>query len=98
MANGQLNFPPEIMDAVSTMEKAAQAIDSEMQQLKGVVNGLVTSSKGAAISAYNDAQNIWNQMGVLHNETLNNLAKEAGNSYTNITDFDNYVARQLQNG
>jgi uncharacterized protein YukE len=96
MASGQLNFPPEIMDAVSTMQKAAGLIDQEMQQLQTLVNGLVSSSKGAAVEAYNEAQQLWNKSGLAHNEALNGVAKAAGDSYQDITSFDSYLAGQLR--
>jgi uncharacterized protein YukE len=96
MAGGQLNFPPEIMDAVSTMQKAAGLIDQEMQQLQTLVNGLTSSSKGAAVEAYNEAQQLWNKSGLAHNEALNGVAKAAGDSYQDITSFDSYLAGQLR--
>lgn len=95
MANGQLNFPPEIAQAVTTMQRTARLLDQEMQDLKKVVDGLTSVSKGAAIQAYNEAQQLWQRSGLAHNEALNAVAKVANDSYNDITSFDNHLARQL---
>lgn len=95
MADGRLNFPPEILDAVSTMKRAATAIDLEMQDLKQLVNSLVSSSKGAAVQAYNEAQQLWDKSGLAHNTALDGVAKAAGDSYQDITSFDRYLANQF---
>jgi uncharacterized protein YukE len=91
-----LNYPPEIVDAMFTMQKAAQQLDQEMSDLQTVVNGLVSESKSVAIQAFSDVQDLWRKSGLAHNETLNAVAKAAGDSYHEITAFDAHLASQLQ--
>jgi uncharacterized protein YukE len=95
MAGNLLSYPPEIVDAVTTMQRAATQLDQEMADLKRLVDGLVGSSKGTAIQAFNEVQQLWNKSGLSHNETLNAVAGAAGDSYESITSFDSYLANQL---
>lgn len=96
MAGNVLDYPPEIVDAVVTMQRAAQQLDTEMGDLKRIVDGLVSTSKGAAIEAFNEVQAMWQRSGLAHNETLNAVARAAGDSYDEITAFDSYLAGQLR--
>jgi WXG100 family type VII secretion target len=96
MAGSMLSYPPEIVDAVATMQRAATQLDQEMADLKRLVDGLVGSSKGTAIQAFNEVQQLWNKSGLNHNETLNAVAKAAGDSHDAVTSFDSYLANQLQ--
>lgn len=93
---GVLNYPPEIVDAVVTMQKSAQALDREMNDLRTVVNGLVGSSSSAAVEAFNEAQQLWNKSGLAHNQTLAAVAGAAGESYDEITSFDSFLANRLR--
>ena len=95
MAGNMLNYPPEIQDAVATMQRAAKQLDQEMADLKRLVDGLVGSSKGAAVAAFEQVQQLWNKSGLAHNETLDAVARAAGDSYQEITAFDSHVANQL---
>lgn len=96
MAGDMLDYPPEIVDAVVTMQKAAQQLDTEMQDLKAIVDHLVGTSKSEAIGVFNDVQSIWQSSGLAHNTTLTGMAKAAGDSYHEITAFDSYLATQLR--
>jgi uncharacterized protein YukE len=91
-----LNYPPEIIDAMHTMQQAAERLDLEMADLQRLVNGLVSESKSVAIQAFNDVQELWNRSGLAHNASLTAVGKAAGDSYNEITAFDDYLAKQLQ--
>jgi WXG100 family type VII secretion target len=91
-----LNYPPEIIEAVATMQRAATQLDQEMADLKRIVDGLVGSSSGAAVQAFNEAQQLWNKSGLAHNETLASVANAAGDSYEEITSFDSHMANRLR--
>ena len=93
-----LNYPPEIIDAMVTMQQAAQRLDQEMADLQRLVNGLVGESKSTAITAFNEVQDLWRRSGLAHNESLTGVAKAAGDSYNEITAFDDHLARQLNGG
>jgi uncharacterized protein YukE len=95
MAGGILDYTPDIVDAVVTMQKAAQQLDSEMADLKSVVERLVGGSRSDAVTAFNEVQMLWQQTGLAHNETLTSVAKAAGEAYDDVTSFDAYLARQL---
>jgi DNA anti-recombination protein RmuC len=95
MAGELLDYPPEIVDAVVTMQRAAQQLDTEMGDLKRIVDSLVGASKSDAIGALNEVQALWQQSGLAHNQTLTAVAKTAGDSYNEITSFDAYLAKQL---
>ena len=96
MAGNMLSYPPEIVDAVTTMQRAAKQLDQEMADLKRLVDGLVGSSKGAAIQAFDEVQQLWNKSGLSHNETLTAVASAAGESHQAITAFDNHVANKFR--
>jgi uncharacterized protein YukE len=96
MAGTSLNYPPEIVDAVTTMQRAATQLDNEMGDLKRLVDGLVGSSKGAAVQAFDEVQGLWRKSGLAHNETLTAVAAAAGDSYEAITSFDSYLSNQLR--
>lgn len=95
MAGGVLDYTPDIVDAVVTMQRAARQLDTEMADLKQVVEGLVGSSKSDAVTAFNEVQMLWQQSGLAHNETLAQVAKAAGEAYDEVTAFDAYLAKQL---
>ena len=94
--SGMMNYPPEIVDAVAAMQKAAQLLDQEMADLQRIVGTLVTGSKGDALAAVDEVQRLWQQSGLAHNETLNLVARAAGDSYQEMTSFDSYLANQLR--
>jgi uncharacterized protein YukE len=96
MSGPIVNYPPEIVDAVVTMHRAAMDLEREMGDLQRVVSGLVNSSSSGAIQAFNDAQQLWNKSGLAHNETLAAVAHAAGDSYEAITSFDAYLASQFR--
>lgn len=91
-----LNYPPEIMDAVAAMQRAAQYLTGQMDDLERLVQTLVGDSKTQATEAFREVQQIWRSSGLQHNETLNAVAKAAGSSYDEITSFDAYLAAQLR--
>lgn len=93
---GTLSYPPEIVDAVVTMKRAAGQLELEMADLRRLVDGLVGTSSGAAVQAFNEAQQLWNETGLNHNQTLTAVASAAGDSYEEITSFDNYMANRLR--
>jgi uncharacterized protein YukE len=95
MAGELLDYPPEIVDAVVTMQRAAQQLDTEMADLKRLVDGLVGASKSDAVTAFNEVQMLWQQSGLAHNQTLTAVAKAAGDSYHEITAFDSWLANQM---
>jgi uncharacterized protein YukE len=90
-----INYPPEILDAVVTMNNAAKALDQLMDDLQRLVNGLVGASKGAAVAAFGEVQELWRRSGLSHNQALAGVAKAAGDSYDEMTAFDAYLANQL---
>jgi hypothetical protein len=96
MAGGMMDYPPDIKDAVVTMNKAAQQLDVEMNDLKKVVQNLVGASQGAAILEYNQVHEMWDKSGLAHNSGLMATAKAAGDSYDEVTAFDAYLAGQLR--
>jgi uncharacterized protein YukE len=96
MAGGQLNFPPEIMEAVSTMQRAAGLLDQEMQDLHKNVSAFTNTSQSAAVGAFDEAHQMWQKSGLAHNEALNGLARVAGDSYQDITSFDSQLANRLR--
>jgi uncharacterized protein YukE len=96
MAGGILSYPPEIVDAARTMLDAARQLDNEMAGLRTLVHGLVDASRGDAIQAFNEVQDLWNKSGLAHNETLVAVGNVAGESYQDITSFDTYLANQLR--
>lgn len=91
-----LNYPPEIIDAMVTMQRAAQLLDQEMADLQRVVHGLVSESKSVAVQTFSEVQGMWNQSGLAHNKTLGEVAQAAGESYNEIAEFDAHLASQLQ--
>lgn len=90
-----LNYPPEIVDACVTMQRAATNLNQEMDQLRVQVSNLVGTSSGEAVRAFNDVQRLWEQTGLAHNQTLADVARAAGASYDEMTAFDSYLAQQL---
>lgn len=96
MAGSMLDYPPEIVDAVVTMQRAATQLDLEMNDLKKIVDSLVGAAKSDAITAYAEVQMLWQKSGLSHNETLNGVAAAAGDAYNEITAFDAHLASQLR--
>ena len=94
--SGPINYPPEIVEAVNTMNTSAQSLDGHMQDLGVLVRGLTSGSRGAALDAYGEVERLWQQSGYSHNTALADMAKTVNSSYDEMMAYDLQMSHQMR--
>lgn len=95
MAGGNVEYPPEIIDAAQKISASAAGLNSLMGDLTKEKMELLSVSGGAMSQSFDQVHDAFNRSGLSNSEGLQNIGKVANTAHTEMMQFDAAAARKF---